>query len=248
MRPRRRIRGVLLDKDGTLIDCDATWAPVIRHLAVELSPSGDPEDLVEAAGLDRETGRLRAGSIWAAGSTRDLVRLWWPSADAEEARELATRIDAICAVKGPENVVPLLDLHGLIRDLRARGLEVGIATNDSTVALAAFIDTLGLTGRIDHLIGYDSVARPKPEADMVHAFCDAAGLHPGEVAVVGDNTHDLDMARAAGAGWAVGVLTGTSDRAHLEPHADVILEGVSELVAWLEQTNGRPASSTAAKE
>jgi phosphoglycolate phosphatase len=57
---------------------------------------------------------------------------------------------------------------------------------------------------------------------------------PAEVAVVGDNTHDLEMARAAGAGWAIGVLSGNSDREHLEPHADVILAGVTNLTGWLD--------------
>jgi phosphoglycolate phosphatase len=234
MRAHRPVRGVLLDKDGTLIDCDATWVPVIRHIAQELKPPGDAAALVEAAGLDPETGRFRAGSVWGAGSTHELVRLWWPDADEQEVRDLARQVDAMCAAMSPETSVPLLDLHALVRDLRARDLAVGIATNDSIASLTAFIARHGLTGRIEHLIGYDSVARPKPEADMVHAFCDAAGLLPAEVAVVGDNLHDLEMARAAGAGWAVGVLTGNSDHARLAPYADVVLDSVADLFAWLD--------------
>ncbi len=234
VKPRPRVRGVLLDKDGTLIDCDVTWAPVIRHAVVELGPPGNADELLMAAGLDLDTGKFRAGSVWAAGSTRDLVALWWPAASEDEARALRDKVDAICAFMGPETSAPLLDLDALIRDLKRRGLITGIATNDSIASLTAFIDRQGLTGRIEHLIGYDSVARAKPDADMVHAFCDAAGLMPSEVAVVGDNTHDLEMARAAGAGWAVGVLTGNGGREHLEPYADVILDGVADLTDWLD--------------
>ena len=234
VKPRQRVRGVLLDKDEKLIFIYATWEPVIRHAVAELSPAGNADDLLEAAGLDLETGKFRAGSVWAAGSTRDLVRLWWPSAGEDEARALRDKVDAICAFMGPETSAPLLDLDALIRNLKKRGLIVGIATNDSIASLTAFIDRQGLTGRIEHLIGYDSVARAKPDADMVHAFCDAAGLVPSEVAVIGDNTHDLEMARAAGAGWAVGVLTGNGGREHLEPHADIILDGVADLTNWLD--------------
>lgn len=232
------VRGILLDKDGTLIDCDATWAPVIRHLVVDLTPPGDADELMEAAGLDPATGRLRAGSVWAAGSTHDLVRLWWPRADAAEILRIAGVVDSACAEMSPHTAVPLLDLDRFLRDLSSRGLIVGIATNDSIASLTAFLARHELTGRVDHLFGYDSVVNPKPHADMVHAFCTAASLDPAEVAVVGDNTHDLEMARAAGAGWAIGVLTGNSDRAHLEPLADVILDGVADLQDWLNTIAG----------
>jgi phosphoglycolate phosphatase len=49
------------------------------------------------------------------------------------------------------------------------------------------------------------------------------------VAVVGDNLHDLEMARAAGAGLAVGVLSGTSAIDELGPHADHVIASIAEL-------------------
>ena len=53
---------------------------------------------------------------------------------------------------------------------------------------------------------------------------------PARTAVVGDSPADLRMARAAGAGLVVGVLTGVGGRADLEPLADVVLGSVEELV------------------
>lgn len=228
------IRGVLIDKDGTLIDCDATWGPVIRHLAAELGAAGQADAMVEAAGLDLGTGRLRAGSVFAAGSTRDLVALWWPDADDARSLDLARHIDATCARMGPSTSAPLFALEPFFRELEQRGLAYGIATNDSLVSVRAFLETKGLSPLVPHVFGYDSVARPKPGPDMVHAFCDAAGLVPEQVAVVGDNVHDLEMARAAGAGWAIAVLTGNGGIVDLEPHADVVLGSIVELPAWID--------------
>ena len=51
---------------------------------------------------------------------------------------------------------------------------------------------------------------------------------PAEIAVVGDTVHDLAAARAAGA-LAIGVLSGPTDGALLEPLADVLLPSVAEL-------------------
>jgi phosphoglycolate phosphatase len=231
---RRAVHGLLFDKDGTLIDFDATWAPVIRAIVEDMCPERDPDELIVAAGFDRLTGRFQAGSIWAAGSTRDLVQLWWPLADSEQSLNLASRIDATCARLGPRTAVPLLDIDAFLNALSARGLTLGIATNDSHASLTAFLDAYDFAGRLTHAFGYDSVENPKPAPDMMLAFCSAAGLSPDQVAVVGDNTHDLEMARAAGAGWAIGVLTGNGSREDLEPLADILLDNVGDVVGWLE--------------
>jgi phosphoglycolate phosphatase len=65
------------------------------------------------------------------------------------------------------------------------------------------------------------------------AFAAALGLAPANLAMVGDATHDLDMAKAAGFGLKVAVLSGTGTAKDLTPHADVVLPSVRELVALL---------------
>ena len=76
---------------------------------------------------------------------------------------------------------------------------------------------------------------PKPAPDIVYAFSKAIGARPSEIVVVGDNPHDIEMARNAGAGAAIGVLTGNSDREHLAPLADAVLESVRDLPDWLRE-------------
>ena len=66
-------------------------------------------------------------------------------------------------------------------------------------------------------------------------------MAPGRTAVVGDAPADLRMARAAGAGLVVGVLTGVGGRADLEPLADVVLDSVAALGGRLGDRSGRPA-------
>ena len=60
------------------------------------------------------------------------------------------------------------------------------------------------------------------------------GVPAAEVAVVGDNPHDLAMARSSGAGAAIGVLSGNSGADDLAPLADVVLPSIRELPAWLQ--------------
>jgi phosphoglycolate phosphatase len=121
------------------------------------------------------------------------------------------------------------DLPALFRGLRERGLRLGVATNDSEAALRAQIQRLRIGALIDFCCGYDSGHGAKPGPGMVEAFARALGLPAAAIAVVGDSLHDLDMARAAGAGLTIGVLTGASPREILAPHADHVIASIAEI-------------------
>jgi phosphoglycolate phosphatase len=119
-----------------------------------------------------------------------------------------------------------------IAALAEAGWEMGVATSDGTAGTHAALSALGLERFLPHVFGYDAVARPKPAPDCVFAFAAATGLDPDEIAVVGDNPHDLEMARSAGAA-AVGVLSGNSRREDFGALADAVLDSVCDLPEWL---------------
>jgi phosphoglycolate phosphatase len=80
-----------------------------------------------------------------------------------------------------------------------------------------------------------SESPPKPSPAMVHEILDELGVAAHEALVIGDTTHDLDMASAAGTS-AVGVTSGSSTEEQLatrEPLA--ILPKVSDLPGWLRR-------------
>lgn len=234
------MRGVLFDKDGTLLDFEASWSGVYRELCLELSEgdAGRAEVMLLAGGLDPATGRFRSGAPLAAGTTIDIVRIWYPALLGAEQRAMVERIDAVFHRNGITCSVPVTGLAAALAELFAAGLAMGVATNDGTAATLAALKALGIDHFLPHVFGYDSVPRPKPAPDIVHAFCKAASVEPREVAVIGDNPHDLEMARSAGAGAALGVLTGNSSRAELQPLADAVLDSVCDLPAWLRSRTG----------
>jgi phosphoglycolate phosphatase len=55
------------------------------------------------------------------------------------------------------------------------------------------------------------------------------------VAVVGDNRHDLEMARSAGAGLAIGVMSGGSAPEDFGSLADAVLASIAELPDFLQR-------------
>ena len=231
------MRAILFDKDGTLLDFEATWGPLLRRMALDVA-GGDPARaaaLLEAGGLDAATGKFRAGSVIGAGTTDLIVRLWHPRLFGAAFDARVEKMDRLFAAHGAEHSVPIDGVSVALDVLAGRGFVMGVATNDATEAARASLFATGMSRNLPHVFGYDSVATPKPAADMVLAFCAAANVQPGEVIVVGDNAHDLIMARSAGAAMAIGVTSGNSAAQDLAPLADAVLGSIRELPGWLHQ-------------
>ena len=249
------IRGILFDKDGTLLHFRQTWLPVYRGLARDLASAGLADGSAEAQarlaaallarlGHDPDGDRFTPDSPLLWSSNADLVMLL---AGEPELASVDVATIAAAHLDDPERYppVPVGDLAGLCARLRRHGLKLGIATMDSTCAARHFAARFGLERHLCFVAGFDAGHGRKPAAALVQAFCAAAGLRPSQVLVAGDTLVDLQMARAAGA-TALAVLTGVLPADALSPHADAVLPSVHDLEAWLIGT-GRLASAADAR-
>ncbi len=233
------IKGILFDKDGTLVDFQRTWFAIGDRMALEAA-GGDrlrANTLLTDAGYDFDAAGFRADSVFAAGTNADIVSLWYPNLEVDARANMVRRFDTATAEEGALQAIALEGIKETLAALHAAGYRLGLCTNDSTGGAEKTLLALGVAQMFDAVYGYDAVANPKPAPDAVLAFCDLTGLKPSEIAMVGDNRHDLEMARAGGAGLAVGVLSGTGTRASLTPLADAILHSVTELPGLLVQRN-----------
>lgn len=229
------IKGILFDKDGTLVDFQKTWYAIADLMALHAA-QGDrhkADGLMVKAGYDYEKHRFRGDSVFAAGTNADIVALWYPGLDEMRRREMTVYFDTFTAEQGALQSVPLPGSQDAVAALHRSGFRLGVATNDSTGGAEKTLLALGIAQMFDAAYGYDAVANPKPAPDTIQAFSDLTGLKPSEIAMVGDNRHDLEMAKAGGAGLAVGVLSGTGTRESLAPLADVVLESIAELPGYL---------------
>jgi AHBA synthesis associated protein len=119
----------------------------------------------------------------------------------------------------------------LLSTLRARGIKLAVATGKSGQRARALLDTLGVLGEFDYVIGSDEVTRPKPAPDIVLRALELLDARPEEAIMVGDAVTDLRSARAAGV-TAVAALWADNDaEAVLREKPDVVVREFDELLA-----------------
>lgn len=229
--PLPPLRAVLFDKDGTLFDFAASWAGWMAGVIDALS-EGDTaraEALAQALRFDRAARAFDPTSPVIAGTLDDSADLIRPLVPAHRVAGLERYLIESSATA---EMVPPLPLDPLLGGLRARGLVLGVATNDAEDSAHAHLRAAGIAAHFTHVLGYDSGYTPKPAPDMLLGFAARAGLSPESVAMVGDSTHDLHAGRAAGM-VTIGVLTGLADEATLAPHADLVLPDIGHLPDYI---------------
>lgn len=229
------IRGVLFDKDGTLIDVNGTWVPIYRQMLCDqfdIEPA-EADRMMAKVGYNPNTDGFDANSILAAGTTRQLIDCWWPGLDEAGSLEKVRMIDVDYAPLSKSLLRPLMPLMPLLQELKQMALHVGLATNDSHYSARNHLSHLGILEQFDEVIAADTVATPKPSGDMIRKFAATVGVKPSEIAMVGDNAHDMEEARNGGAGLAIGVLTGNAGHDDIAHLADHTLRSIAELPALL---------------
>ena len=226
---------VVFDKDGTLISFEAMWAGWARDLGTrfELATRRPVAgDIFTTIGFDPVAGRIHPRGPLAIGTMAEIqelvgavLRRWCPSVGA------ARRILAEAWFE-PDPValaVPLADLPSLFAALRASGRRIAVATTDDRAPTEATLAGLGLADAVEGIVCGDDPGPTKPDADALRALAARLGVALDRMAMVGDTPADLRMARAAGV-RSIGVSSGVTSAAELEPHADHVLASVAELV------------------
>ena len=229
------LAGILFDKDGTLLDFSLTWERAVPAILARLA-DGDVARSAAAAdviGYDLSTGRFRSTAPFIAGSTADFGPPLAAALGVSFNRAFAGRFDQACEIESALTLTALGDLGLMFRDLRGRGLVLGIATNDSESTARRQMTALDIAGALPFIAGYDSGHGAKPAPGMVTAFAAHLGVAANRIAMVGDSTHDLAAGRGAGA-VTIAVLTGMQTADDLAPLADHILPSIADLPALLD--------------
>ena len=137
----------------------------------------------------------------------------------------------------PSFAVPFEGMVDTLRDLRSRGLRLGIITNGETQFQSRHVGVLGLEQLVDVVLVSQSEGLRKPDAALFHRAAERLNVQPPECLFVGDNpVADILGAHAAGLKTAW-FRCGLGWPEHLPPSPGPTIDKLSEVLAVIARTN-----------
>ncbi|MFC5522621.1 HAD family hydrolase [Polaromonas jejuensis] len=207
---------IAFDWDGTLFDSTKI---IVRCIQAAVRDVGGTVPTDKAAGYVIGLGLMQA----LAHAAPDVPPEKYPELGARYRYHYMTHQSDIILFEG---VLPLLD------SLKARGHWLAVATGKSRRGLDEALQSAELKGIFDASRTADETAG-KPDPRMLHELMEEFGVPPDRVLMIGDTTHDLQMALNASCP-SVGVSYGAhepDDFAALAPRH--VAHSVRELHDWL---------------
>jgi len=207
---------VVFDWDGTLSDSTAAIARAIQDAAADLGlPVPDDATASHVIGLGLHEALARAV----------------PTLAPERIPEYSARYRVHYFAREAELVL-FPGARELIAELRAAGVLLAIATGKSQRGLQHALAGAGLAGEFVATRCADQT-HPKPHPAMLLELTDELMVAPGRTLMVGDTTHDLQMAEAANT-EAVGLTQGAHPYEQLAACRPLALfDSLIELHRWL---------------
>jgi phosphoglycolate phosphatase len=211
-----RYRLIVFDWDGTLMDSAAAITVSIQEAARDLGlPVPARETASHVIGLGLQDSLRHAVPALPAAQYAEFV-------DAYR-RHFREREDAMELFPG---------VRELLEELRAGGQRLAVATGKSRRGLDRALEATGLGPYFEASRCADETS-PKPDPAMLLELMAEIEVTREQALMVGDTSHDLEMARSAGVdavAVAYGAHPGESLRA-LAPRA--LVASVQELREWI---------------
>jgi HAD superfamily hydrolase (TIGR01509 family) len=184
MSPRLgRLRGALLDVDGTLLDSNdahaASWAEVFAEFGYA---------------IHFEHVRPLVGM----GGDKLLPILTGVDHESPKGKRLTKRKKAVFEEKYLPHLQPTRGARQLLEHMIAEGLTLVIATSASDDEMRALLDRAGVADLIDDATSSGDVESSKPDPDVIGAALEKGRLRPDEAVMVGDTPYDIAAAVKAG--------------------------------------------------
>ena len=229
----------IFDKDGTLVDLYNYWANMI-NFRVESAQrklgfnERNKIDIMYAMGVDVENGRLRSEGpvglkkreIVMQAMMDSLADIGFPDT-YDTCFQIFKEVDEQSVNHLNDIVKPVNGMHELINSLYEKDCKIAIATTDKTARADLAMRHLGISEKMDTVVGEDLVANCKPHPDMANLILKELSVDKENTVIVGDAITDIEMGFNAGLKASIGVCSGLTSERKLGEKTDYVIEDIS---------------------
>lgn len=212
-----RVRALLLDVDGTLLDSNDAHARAWVH-ALERHGHSTSFDLV----------RPYIGK----GGDKLLDDLFGIDDESEEGRAIDEARRTWFAHQALASLRPTRGARELLERCVAAGLRLIVATSASGEELGGLLRQAGIDDLIQATASSSDAQSSKPEPDIVRAALDKAGVRADEAVMLGDTPYDIQAATGAGVATIALRCGGWWDDAALRGAAAIHDDPAALLAGW----------------
>jgi HAD superfamily hydrolase (TIGR01509 family) len=178
-----RLKAVLFDVDGTLIDSNDAHADAWVKAFHEFQIRIDPIQVRRSIGM---------------GGDKLMPAVSGIHEDSALGQRIAERRGSIFKREFLPSLQPFPGAHELVSTIAARGCTVVAASSASEEDLKALLTIAGATALMDGWTSSDDADESKPAPDIIHAALQRAGTSAEEAVMIGDTPYDVVAARRAG--------------------------------------------------
>jgi len=206
-----RLKAVIFDLDGTLVDTADEFVPVVQQLRAEHGMDAmDPQRI-------RASVSNGARALVALGLDLDEAR---PEFEGKRLRLLELYREVLGTL-----AAPYPGIATLLARLQEAGLTWGIATNKPRAFTVPLLERLGLQPPPASVVCPDDVGERKPHPESLYRNCLELGCAPHEAIYIGDHARDIEAGRRAG------MYTIAAGYGYIEPGDDPRRWGADALAA-----------------
>lgn len=206
------IKGILFDKDGTLLEFFNLWHEIIKNVLSDLETDYSIKketikNLKQLSGFQQYNFEKESMIQYLA--TTQIVDLWMDILRKESER---ITFDALMELFNKKAAADNLDITAkkgvkeLLGYLKAEGYELGVATADMEYSTCNGLKKAGIFNYFSYIGFNEDDVNPKPSPDMAVSFCQKVNIKTEEILIVGDSVTDMEFADNAGAQF-VGIKT-----------------------------------------
>jgi phosphoglycolate phosphatase len=232
---------VIFDKDGTLVDLYNYWANMINYRVVLAQKrlgfdENKKRDIMYAMGVDVEKGMLRSeGPVGL--KKREIVMQTMIESLAEigfsdtydMCYEIFKEVDKLSVNHLKEIVRPINGMHQLNDTLYEKKCKIAVATTDKTERANLVMSYLGMSEKVDIVVGEDMVGNCKPHPDMVNLILKELSVSKESAVIVGDAITDIEMGINARLKASIGVCSGLTSKKDLFEKTKYVIEDISKM-------------------